>query len=294
MEKQVDVQKYYSVIDDPLVTVVIPAYNEEKTIEKCIRSLKNQTIKLEIIIVDDGSRDQTIAISKAIGVKTFQQNHKGPGTARNLGARNAKGNILVFVDADMVFDSDYVSELIKPITSGEAIATCHWNEMVANWHNPWARCQTWYFGHPDKRRTPYAVFPPGNVYRAVRKDFFLDSGCFAKNEGRGDDGSVARRTGVKAKRVTSAICYHRNVEGLGDLFKEAIWRGRHLTVSKENRLRRCISIMLIHKNPVLEIFRGYLLAMDKKEPRLVPYSIVYNAGMMIGILRALCSGYYLK
>lgn len=294
MEKQVDEQKYHSVIGGSLVTVVIPTYNEEETIEECVLSLRNQTIKLEVIIVDDGSKDRTIEVSKIIGDQTFHQSHKGPGTARNLGARNAKGNILVFVDADMEFDPDYVSELIKPIISGETVATCHWNEMVSNWDNPWARCQTWYLGHPDKRRTPYAVAPPGTVYRAVRKDFFMESGCFAENEGRGDDGSVSRRTGVKAQRVTSAICYHRNIEGPREVFTEALWRGRHLTVSKENRFRRCISIMLIHKNPVLGIIRGYLMAMEKKEPRLVPYSIIYNIGLMLGILSALCSGNYLK
>lgn len=291
--KVMDLQKYKSRID-PLVTVVIPAYNEEEAIKECVSSLKKQTVKSEIIVVDDGSKDQTVAVSESIGVKTFRQSHKGPGAARNLGARNAKGNILVFVDADMTFDSDYVSELTKPIISGETIATCHWNEMVSNWHNPWARCQTWYFGLPDKRRTPYVVNPPSYVYRAVRTDFFLDSGGFAEDEGRGDDDSVGFRTGVKAKRVTSAICYHGNTENLEDVFTEAVWRGRHLTVAKENRFRRCISIILIHRNPLREIIRGYFVAMDKKEPRLVPYSIVYNIGFVLGVLRALCSGYYLK
>ena len=278
----------------PSVTVVIPTYNEEKTIEECVRSLRDQTIPLEIIVVDDGSKDKTIAVSEAIGIRTFRQSHKGPGAARNLGARNATGNILVFIDADMTFDPDYVSELIKPIISGETIATCHWNEMVSNWHNPWARCQTWYFGLPDKRRTPYVVNPPSYVYRAVRKDFFLDSGGFAEDEGRGDDDSVGFRTGVKAKRVTSAICYHRNAGDLGEAFTEAVWRGRHLTVAKENRFHRCVSKILIHQNPLREIIRGYFVAMDKKEPRLVPYSIVYNMGFVLGVLRALCSGYYLK
>ncbi|MCR4344589.1 MAG: glycosyltransferase [Candidatus Scalindua sp.] len=277
-----------------MVSVIIPTYDEEKCIEDCVRSLRSQTVPSEIIIVDDGSKDQTVATCEALGVKVLQQKHKGPGTARNLGANDAKGNILVFVDADMVFDSDYILELIKPITSGESIATCHWNEMVANWDNPWARCQTWYFGFPDKRRQPYAMPTPGGVYRAVRKDFFLDNGGFSENEGRGDDSSISHHTGVLAERVPSAICYHRNAEGPRDIFIEATWRGRNLAVSKENGLRKCISIILIHNNPILEILRGYLLAVKKKEPRMIPYSIIYNIGLILGILRALCSGYYLK
>ncbi len=293
MEKQVDEQKYHSVIDDPLVTVVIPAYNEEDTIEECVCSLKNQTIKLEIIVVDDGSKDQTVAICKKIGVKTFLQCHKGPGTARNQGARNAKGNLLVFVDADMVFDPDFVSKLIASIISGEVIATCHWNEMVANWDNPWARCQTWYSGYPDKRRQPTAVPSPGGVYRAVRKDFFLDSGGFSEKEGRGDDSSIARRTGILAKRVPDAICYHKNIESPRDIFAEAMWSGRNIVV-RYGSFRSCISIAFIHRNPVFGILRGFSLAVDKKEPRIALYSVIYTSGYTLGILCALCSGYYLK
>ena len=90
------------------VTVIIPTYNEEKVIEACLESLSKQTLKdAEIIVVDDGSTDETINIlqkvRKSRGVKIFKQKHKGPGAARNLGVRRAKGEVLVFVDADMTF-----------------------------------------------------------------------------------------------------------------------------------------------------------------------------------------------
>lgn len=52
-----------------------------------------------------------------------------------------QGNILALLDADMVFDPHYVEELVDPIMRGQAIAPVGWDEYVANWENPWARCE---------------------------------------------------------------------------------------------------------------------------------------------------------
>src|SRR3989344_8981820 len=110
------------------VSVIVPAYNEEKVILGCLESLVKQTYKdMEIIVVDDGSTDATLQMlrraSKAFDVKIFSQEHKGPGAARNLGAKHASGDILVFVDADMIFDKNFIKKLIAPIVKGEAIGT---------------------------------------------------------------------------------------------------------------------------------------------------------------------------
>ena len=101
-----------------LVSVIIPAYNEEGDIELCLKSLKNQSRKkIEVIVVDDGSTDRTVEIVKEHKVKLLKQNHGGPGAARNRGAKQAKGEILIFIDADMHFPKDYIKNLIAPIFS---------------------------------------------------------------------------------------------------------------------------------------------------------------------------------
>ena len=82
--------------------------------------------------MDDGSTDDSLMIYHMLKVITLRQNHKGPGTARKLGARHARGNIVVLVDAAMVFATNYVSRLVTTIISGQAIAGCHWNEKVSN------------------------------------------------------------------------------------------------------------------------------------------------------------------
>lgn len=101
---------------NPKISVIVPAYNSEKTIGRCIESLVNQSLKeLEIILVNDNSTDSTYTI-----MKRYQQlypsrivllsvnkpkNSYGPGNARNIGIRNATGTYIGFVDSDDWVDS---------------------------------------------------------------------------------------------------------------------------------------------------------------------------------------------
>ena len=287
-----NLQEYESTIA-PSVTVIIPVYNEEKSIENCICSLGKQNIPLEIIVVDDGSKDDSAKICEDLKVKVLRQAHKGPGAARNLGARNAKGDILILIDADMVFEPDFVSNLIAPIMKGDAVATCHWNERVANWDNPWARCQTWFLGLPDKRRHPMQIPEHEEVYRAVRKDAFLESGGFAEGEGKSDDCSISRRTGVQAKIVSNAVCYHRNVEGAVELLRDSLWQGRSVAVMQEHRIKSSI-ITLVYKNPVCCLLKGIILGIKKHEPRMPLYAMVHSVGIYVGLFQALLSKRYTK
>lgn len=86
------------------ISVVIPAYNREKTIEKCLESVMNQTYSpYEIIVVDDGSTDNTIQkieMQNCEIIKVLKQNHKGAQAARNYGIREAKGDYIAFLDSD--------------------------------------------------------------------------------------------------------------------------------------------------------------------------------------------------
>ena len=86
------------------ISVVVPTYNRQLTIERCINSILNQTIPVEeIVIVDDGSNDNTLKIIKAINcnkIKVIKQNHRGAQAARNLGILNSTGDYIAFLDSD--------------------------------------------------------------------------------------------------------------------------------------------------------------------------------------------------
>ncbi len=99
-----------------MISVIVPVYNGEKTIDKCLASLLKQTKKPdEIIVVDDGSKDQTKAVvEKFSGITFLEQEHKGPAAARNTGARKARGDILLFIDSDCIASESWVAEMAKP------------------------------------------------------------------------------------------------------------------------------------------------------------------------------------
>jgi len=120
----------------PLVSIIVPAYNEEKYIKVCLMSIKNQTYsKTELIVVDDGSTDNTPQIAKRFTDVILSQAHNGPGIARNKAAEVAKGEIFVFIDADMYLDKKYVEKITGPIRKGTAEATFTKEEYVANPEN---------------------------------------------------------------------------------------------------------------------------------------------------------------
>ncbi len=108
-----------------LISVIVPVYNVEKYINKCIESLANQTIEnIEIILVDDGSTDSSGAIcdeyeNKYDNIKVIHKKNGGLSSARNVGIDNAKGEYLAFVDSDDWVDHNTYEHLYHLIKSGE-------------------------------------------------------------------------------------------------------------------------------------------------------------------------------
>ena len=106
------------------VSIIIPVYNGEKYICKCIYSVMNQTFTdFEVIIVDDGSTDDTCNLLQDICVKyedifVFRQKNKGVSCARNNGIKYAKGKYLCFIDSDDYIESDFLDRLIKNAEEG--------------------------------------------------------------------------------------------------------------------------------------------------------------------------------
>jgi len=109
----------------PKITVIIPAYNAEKTIKKTLDAVLSQDLsknRFEIIVVNDGSTDNTKKIvSKFKKVKLVSIKHSGPAVARNRGAKVAKGEIIAFTDADCVPKNDWLKNLISPFKKSETV-----------------------------------------------------------------------------------------------------------------------------------------------------------------------------
>ena len=103
----------------PVVSIIIPAYNAEKYIHNCIKSLLSQTYdNFEIIIVDDGSKDSTPILLDEISrtdsrIKPFHKSNGGATSARKRGVEEASGEWILFVDADDVMPSDAIENLMN-------------------------------------------------------------------------------------------------------------------------------------------------------------------------------------
>lgn len=108
------------------VSVIVPVYNAQKYLRKCLASILAQSYRdLQIILVDDGSTDNSLAICRAFAgkdgrVQVFTQENRGVSAARNLGLRQVRGKYLSFVDADDWLPGDSVARLVQALNEAKA------------------------------------------------------------------------------------------------------------------------------------------------------------------------------
>ncbi|QNK48151.1 glycosyltransferase [Brevibacterium sp. PAMC23299] len=120
---------------DNLVSIIVPVFNAEKYLTKCINSLLNQSHKnIEVILIDDGSTDNSGIICdefamKNKNVKVIHQNNAGPSKTRNVGIDAAQGKYIQFVDSDDFIEPNMTEILIKSINNGNELVICGYKSM---------------------------------------------------------------------------------------------------------------------------------------------------------------------
>jgi glycosyltransferase involved in cell wall biosynthesis len=163
------------------ISIIIPAYNAQKTINKCLDSLLHQSInksRYEIIVIDDGSTDTTLQrIKEYEGVRVITQTNQGPAAARNLGAREAKGEKLLFTDADCKPDFHWVEEMIKPLANPDIVGVkgiyvTEQKEIIARF------VQIEYEDKYDKMRRVEFIDFVDTYSAAFRRGIFINMGGF--------------------------------------------------------------------------------------------------------------------
>ena len=107
-----------------MISAIIPAYNEEAYIADTVNALVQTGLVDEIIVVDDASTDRTFRVASATGVKTIRlRRRRGKRAAQDAGARAARGNYLLFLDADLGATAANVAPLLDPVLKGECDMT---------------------------------------------------------------------------------------------------------------------------------------------------------------------------
>jgi len=99
-------------IKKPIISIIIPTLNEDRWLEKNLKSIKNQSFKnYEKIVVDSYSKDKTVDIAKKYGCKLIYCDANGPGFARNVASKKSNGEILVFIDADTTIEPNFLTKV---------------------------------------------------------------------------------------------------------------------------------------------------------------------------------------
>lgn len=113
------------------VSVIVPVYNVERYLERCVKSLINQTLReIEIILIDDGSTDSSGNMcdqyaGEDVRIRVFHQENQGQGIARNLGIRKAQGKYVCFLDSDDYLENNACQELFVLMEQNDADICCY-------------------------------------------------------------------------------------------------------------------------------------------------------------------------
>ena len=272
---------------DALVTALVAVHNEERHIGECLRSLLGQTYRpLEIIVVDDGSTDRTADVVRGFeSVRLLSQAHSGRARSINGGVSAAGGEVVLFVDGDLVLQPDYVERLAGPILAGECLGTAHATEYVGNPENVWAACLQAKAGLPPDRRlmlSPAQLAEGSTVYRAIRTSEFRRVGGF-DDTGYLDDQTLFPKLGVRARWVSEAACAHYNPDTLGEVWSAGVWGAQSIV-----RLHGFKA--LLHYLPLVSIPRALIGAARARRLALAVYETAYEGGVWWGLTRMLVSG----
>lgn len=169
----------------PFVSVIIPAYNEEKSIAETIKSvLTSNYPKFEVIVIDDGSKDNTLKIAKKFiekGVKVFSKKNGGKGSALNFGLGKTKGEIIFTMDADTFVDPKSMKNMVRYFKNKDVM--CVSPAIII--HKPKSILQriqsTEYLLGLFLRKTfaaLNAIYITPGAFSAYRKSFFNEYGGF--------------------------------------------------------------------------------------------------------------------
>jgi GT2 family glycosyltransferase len=202
-------------------TVIIPVYNGAQTLPACLQALQQQRRPPEeIIVVDDGSTDPSVAIANEFGVRVVSQPNAGPAAARNLGARLATGNILLFTDADCAPAIDWTEQMLAPFTDSrvagaKGVYRSQQQALVARF------VQQEYQDRYDRMAGQTSIDFVDTYSAAYRRTVFLAAGGFDTRfpTASVEDQELSFRLAEQGQRLVylpQAMVYHQHDQTIGE------------------------------------------------------------------------------
>jgi glycosyltransferase involved in cell wall biosynthesis len=216
------------------ISIIIPALNEEKMIGRCLESLTRLTFardQFEVLIVDNGSRDRTLAIAESfkdrLNLQVLQQAGVRISALRNLGARGASGNILAFLDADCLAPENWLDRIftLAPENGAGVLGAHYLLPEDSSWVG-----RTWHRYQEAPKSGEVSHVPAGDLI--MRREDFLKLGGFDESIQTNEDYELcdrARKAGMHVRAFPQIGVVHLGTaQSLHVFFRKQAWHGTHV------------------------------------------------------------------
>jgi len=249
------------------LSVVIPTYNRLPILQKCLRALEEQQLtppvdRYEVVLVDDGSTDDTVRWLDAHAtafphLRLIRQDHGGPAEGRNRGVDHAHGDVIVFIDSDLVVTPGFLAHHARALQqdwarNGDRLSFTYGAVInTANFEDPTAE--------PHKLSDlSWAYFATGNVAidrQVLERSGLFDTGFHLYGWEDLELGERLRQMGVRLVRCPEAVGYHwhppLSLEQIPDLIRVERERARMALVfyrkHPTRRVRFIIQFTWLHR-----------------------------------------------
>jgi glycosyltransferase involved in cell wall biosynthesis len=264
------------------VSVVVIARNAAATIGQCLASVQRNR-PAEIVVIDGGSTDGTPDISRRFGARVYPDRGRGKSFARQLGAEEAKGEYLAYVDADVTLEDGALAAMLGEIEqSGFAAVSCR-QRLAPGSANYWGRASMRHTEYSHRRTGGEFL---GTMACLLRRETVLAAGFDAAAGGCDDRVFEARLRAAGGRLgVSRAAAYHHHRLGLGGFVRYRFFLGR----LAPGYLRRYGPFAVRFWPPLVA---GYwiFLCIRRGELWLVPYFAVNGTAQTAGLFWGLVSG----
>lgn len=280
-----------------LVTVIIPVYNVEQYVERCIQSVLKQTyVNMEILIINDGSTDSSRMICDRISrteprIRLIDKKNGGLSSARNVGLAHANGKLITFIDSDDWIETDFVEQLVLAITKSQAdISTFHVKKEKKSGYSPKVVPVTqddWQFY--SSRQALKQLFTDnqigyGATSKMYRTSLFLDNGILFPVGMLMEDKATTYKLIDRAKHgviVSTLEKYHYFIRTTG-IMKRTFTEKRfdsfviHDQIMEYMQVRHPELLVLVKQRYVYEAFRMLMALVESQNQQLVNFKKCNN------------------
>ena len=243
-------------MDGLKVSIIIPVYNEADILSVCLEKLCKLILpyEKEIIVVDHDSSDESVHIAKSYGAIVVSKKGGTISSVRNLGVERSTGDVLVFIDADVVVSENWGLEFVRIVTLLSRNDNMIYGAHCRPPRDSSALERYWFSELSNEKRTKHI----GSGHMIITKRFYDELGGFDEKMVTGEDYDICRRAvglGGEVVNIPTLVAYHygypKNIFGF---MKREMWHGVGDVKS--------ISLFIKSKVAVLSVFVLFLLSAD--------------------------------